>query len=390
MGKGLSNYWGYSSIGYLAPHALYAATGARRRAGARVQGDGEGAPPGGDRGDPRRRLQPHRRGEPPRADAVVQGHRQPELLPLLARRPPLLRGLHGHRQQPQPAPPERAAPDHGQPALLGARDARRRLPVRPRLRPGAGVLGGQPPLGVLRHHPPGPGALPGEADRRALGRRAGRLPGGQLPGPLDRVERRLPRRDARLLARPERRRGRVRVAADGLERPVPVGRPPPVRLDQLRDRARRLHHARPRLLQPEAQRGQPRGQPRRHRRQPQLELRRRGPHGRPPDPRAAGPAAPQPPGDPAAVAGGADAARRRRDGPQPGRQQQRLLPGQRDQLVRLGARRGAGGPAGVHAPADRPAQGASGLPPARLLRGPRRATGRACRTSAGSARTAAR
>jgi isoamylase len=27
--KGLSNYWGYSSIGYLAPHALYAATGTR-------------------------------------------------------------------------------------------------------------------------------------------------------------------------------------------------------------------------------------------------------------------------------------------------------------------------------------------------------------------------
>ena len=24
--RGLTNYWGYSSIGYLAPHALYAAT----------------------------------------------------------------------------------------------------------------------------------------------------------------------------------------------------------------------------------------------------------------------------------------------------------------------------------------------------------------------------
>ena len=37
--KGLTNYWGYSSIGYLAPHARYAATGSTRRAGARVQGD---------------------------------------------------------------------------------------------------------------------------------------------------------------------------------------------------------------------------------------------------------------------------------------------------------------------------------------------------------------
>ena len=41
--RGLTNYWGYSSIGFLAPHALYAATGTARRAGARVQGNGEGA-----------------------------------------------------------------------------------------------------------------------------------------------------------------------------------------------------------------------------------------------------------------------------------------------------------------------------------------------------------
>ena len=40
-----------------------------RRAGARVQGHGQGAAPGGHRGDPRRRLQPHRGGQPPRADA---------------------------------------------------------------------------------------------------------------------------------------------------------------------------------------------------------------------------------------------------------------------------------------------------------------------------------
>ena len=29
VGRGLTNYWGYSSIGYFAPHALYAATGTR-------------------------------------------------------------------------------------------------------------------------------------------------------------------------------------------------------------------------------------------------------------------------------------------------------------------------------------------------------------------------
>ena len=35
----------------------------------------------GHRGDPRRRLQPHRRGQPPRPDAVDPRHRQPRLLP---------------------------------------------------------------------------------------------------------------------------------------------------------------------------------------------------------------------------------------------------------------------------------------------------------------------
>ena len=47
------------------------------------------------------------------------------------------------------------------------------------------------------------------------------------------------------------------------------------------------------------------------------------------------------PGDAVPVAGRADAARRRRDRPHAAGQQQRLLPGQRDLLVRLGARRRA-------------------------------------------------
>ena len=55
--------------------------------------------------------------------------------------------------------------------------------------------------------------------------------------------------------------------------------------------------------------------------------------------RPARPPAPQPRDDPDAVAGRADAARRRRAGAHPGRQQQRLLPGQRDVVVRLDERR---------------------------------------------------
>ena len=80
LDKGLTNYWGYNSIGFFAPHAVRRDR-RRRRAGARVQGDGQGAAPRRHRGDPRRRLQPHRRGQPPRPDALVQGHRQPVVLP---------------------------------------------------------------------------------------------------------------------------------------------------------------------------------------------------------------------------------------------------------------------------------------------------------------------
>ena len=82
-------------------------------------------------------------------------------------------------------------------------------------------------LALLRHHPPGPRAQPGQADRRAVGRRPGRLPGRQLPRPVVGVERHLPRRDARLLARAGERR-RLRLAPDRLERPLRVRRPPPV------------------------------------------------------------------------------------------------------------------------------------------------------------------
>ena len=81
--------------------------------------------------------------------------------------------------------------------------------------------------------------------------------------------------------------GEFACAHHRLERPLPVRRPPPVRLGELRHRPRRLHAARPRLLQREAQRGQPRGQPRRHGRQPLVELRRRGGDRRPRDHRAA-------------------------------------------------------------------------------------------------------
>ena len=127
----------------------------------------------------------------------------------------------------------------------------------------------------------------------------------------------------------------------------------PAELHQLRHRARRFHVARPCLLQPETQRGQRRGQPRRRERQPQLELwssrvRRR-------------------PGilalrarqqrnflsTSSADPGRADAVARRRARPHPAWQQQRVLPGQRDHLGSTG--KSDDRAHGVHAPATRPA-----------------------------------
>ena len=70
---------------------------------------------------------------------------------------------------------------------------------------------------------------------------------------------------------------RVRLAPHRLQRPLRAQRPQADRLDQLRHRPRRLHAAGPGVLQREAQRRQRRGRQRRREPQPLLELRRRGP-----------------------------------------------------------------------------------------------------------------
>ena len=149
-------------------------------------------------------------------------------------------------------------------------------------------------------------------------------------------------------------------------------RPAPVRVDQLHHRARRLHAERPRLVQRQAQRGEPRGQQRRHRRQPLVELRRRRADRRPGDPRAAPAPAAQLPHDAAPLAGRADAPRRRRVLAHAARQQQRVVPGQRALVVPLGLGRRPARAARVHPPARAAPPRASGLSAARVPRGHRR------------------
>ena len=90
-------------LGLQHPRVLRAARRLRRHrrarpAGAGVQVDGQGDARRRHRGDPRRRLQPHRGGQPPRPDAELQGHRQRGVLPARRGRPAVLHGLHRHRE----------------------------------------------------------------------------------------------------------------------------------------------------------------------------------------------------------------------------------------------------------------------------------------------------
>ena len=73
---------------------------------------------------------------------------------------------------------------------------------------------------LLRHHRAGPGAVAGEADRRALGPRARRVSGRQLSGRLDGVERPVPRHRAALLARRRRSARRAGLPAHRQQRPL--------------------------------------------------------------------------------------------------------------------------------------------------------------------------
>ena len=79
--KGLRNYWGYNTLGFFATEPRYLSSGSAERDA------GRGAPPAcrRHRGDSRRRLQPHRRRQRARPDAVVPRPRQCELLPARSR-----------------------------------------------------------------------------------------------------------------------------------------------------------------------------------------------------------------------------------------------------------------------------------------------------------------
>jgi hypothetical protein len=112
----------------------------------RVQDDGQGAARRRHRGHPRRGLQPHRRGQPPRPDAVASAASTTRPTTASSRRPGATTTTTPAAATASTCAPARAAADHGLAALLGHRDARRRLPLRPRRHAGARVPRGRQAL----------------------------------------------------------------------------------------------------------------------------------------------------------------------------------------------------------------------------------------------------
>ena len=208
---GLTNYWGYNSIGYFAPHSAYSSSGDRGQqvtefkqmvknlhdAGIEVILDvvynhtaeaGADGPTLSFRGLDD--LGYYQRVSPDPRDRQPAGH---------------LLGHHRLRQHRRRRPPRGAAADPGLAALLGHRDARRRLPVRPGLGAGPHRPRDRHGLPLPDHDRPGPRAAAREADRRAVGHLDGRLPCRRVPAAVGGVERPVPRHDARLLALLDRR-----------------------------------------------------------------------------------------------------------------------------------------------------------------------------------------
>ena len=222
---GLRNYWGYNPYAFMAPDPRYA----RGRPDGRVPRHGRGR----CTGPGSRSCSTSCSTTPPR----------PTILgPTLS-----LRGLdNATYYRLDPADPSRYLDwagcgnslNLGHPRVLQlAMDAlrhwagagRRRLPLRPRPALGRDRAGGfAPDARAAAGDRPGPGAGRPEADRRALGPRAGRLPAGPVPAAVRDVERPLPRLRAPVLARRRGDAAGARRAAARLGRPLRGRRPPPL------------------------------------------------------------------------------------------------------------------------------------------------------------------
>ena len=337
---GLTNYWGYNTIGFFAPHAGYSAA---VRAGR----------PGGQVAEFQAMVDAlHAAGLEVILDVVFNhtaegGHLGPTLCHRGLDNPAYYRlepgdprryvDTTGCGNSLNAGDPVAPAADHGLAAVLGDRDAastdsvstwRRRWPARTAASTGVAAF--------FDLVVPGPGGLPGQADRRALGRRPGRqLRRRPVPAAVERVERPVPGHDAGLLAQPRRAVGEFATRFTGSSDLYGgAGRRPTasVNLITVHDGFTLAD-----LVSYDDKHNEANGEDNRDGTDDNRSW-NCGVEGPTDDPDILALRARQTPGDArhaAAVLRRADAARRRRARPHPARQQQRLLPGQRDQLVRL-------------------------------------------------------
>ena len=231
--KGLTNYWGYNSIGFFAPDPRYASD--VPELAARIQGDDRAVPRRRPRGDSGRRLQPHGRRQRARAHLILQGHRQRLLLSAEA-------GSTRYYIN-----------DTGTGNTLNISHPRVIQMVTDSLRYWVSEMhvdgfrfdlgtilarepdGFQTESGFLKAVGQDPAAGPRQADRGALGLRSRRLSGRRLSAGLGRVERHVPRYGARLLARRVERQGAC-AAPLRIARQIQPSRPEAVGERQFRRR----------------------------------------------------------------------------------------------------------------------------------------------------------
>ena len=384
--KGLRNYWGYNTIGFFAPHHAYAQRRPARAAGAGVQGDGPRPARGGHRGDPRRGLQPHRRGQPPGPHAVDAR----------ASTTPRTTGWSTTTRAttwttPAPATRCNVRNPHTLQLIMDslrywvtemhvdgfrfdlASTLAREFYDVDRLSAFFDLVQQDPVVSQVK-------LIAEPWDVGPGGYQVGNFPPlwTEWNGKYRDTVRDFWRGEPGTL-------GEFASRLTGSSDLYQARRPPPVRVDQLRHRARRVHARRPRLLQREAQRGQRRGgnDGESHNRSWNCGV--------------------EGPTDDAAVLD--LRAQQQRNfittlflsqgvpmllhGDEMGRtqqrQQQRLLPGQRDRLAGLVAARPRTRPARVHRRGRRAARRPPGVPPAPVLR--RRRSAAAARTAAPRCRT---
>ena len=387
--RGLRNYWGYNTIGFFAPEPRYCASGkvgefktmveALHSAGIEVILDVVY-----NHTARRQRARARRCRSAASTTPPTTGWRRAT--------PRYYQDFTGCGNTLNMRAPARAAAGDGFAALLGHRDARRRLPLRPRLRAGAraarrSTASARSSTCCARIRCCRDVKLIAEPwDLGDGGYQVGNFPVGwaEWNDQYRDTMRAYWKGDGGLIGEFAQR---LTGSSDLYNRE----RPRPVRQHQLRHRARRLHAARPRHLQREAQRGQRRGQPRRPRPQPVVELRRRRPDRRRRRSARCASASKRnflatlllSQGVPMLLAG--DEIGRTQQGNNNAYCQDNEI-GWLDWALDDDAARAAR----VHAAPDRAARRASGVPAARLLPGPAAARRPRRRTSSGCSPTAAR